>query len=327
MEKLHGIVTALVTPIDKQGNILSHSVEQLVERLIRAGIHGIYPLGSTGEMLLLSKEQRMRMAECVINCVRGRVPVYVHIAAPTTKETVFFARHAYDAGATGIAAVTPMYYKVSDAEMLTYYGEIARSIPEDFPLYLYNLPQSTGNDLKPRVCAQLAQRYPNIIGIKYSFADMERTREYLQIKNGGFSVLHGSDTLLDAALILGCDGVVSGLSNAFPLSFVKVYEAFARGDSQSVRAGMEDVVKIMKGDKYTNFTESEKRFFTPVYMQPTRKSPEVCYPTISSTEDTGTSISKQRFDHELYVIYNNSTTYDKELVSDAQYILETQLNI
>lgn len=244
MEKLHGIVTALVTPIDKQGNILSHSVEQLVERLIRAGIHGIYPLGSTGEMLLLSKEQRMRMAECVINCVQGRVPVYVHIAAPTTKETVFFARHAYDAGATGIAAVTPMYYKVSDAEMLTYYGEIARSIPEDFPLYLYNLPQSTGNDLKPRVCAQLAQRYPNIIGIKYSFADMERTREYLQIKNGGFSVLHGSDTLLDAALILGCDGVVSGLSNAFPLSFVKVYEAFARGDSQSVRAGMEDVVKI-----------------------------------------------------------------------------------
>ncbi len=91
MEKLYGIVTALVTPIDKQGNILAHSVEQLVERLIQVGIHGIYPLGSTGEMLLLSEEQRMRMAECVICCAQGRVPVYVHVAAPTTRETVSLA--------------------------------------------------------------------------------------------------------------------------------------------------------------------------------------------------------------------------------------------
>ncbi|MGP1608627.1 MAG: hypothetical protein ACTTGJ_02130 [Clostridium sp.] len=81
---------------------------------------------------------------------------------------------------------------------------------------------------------------------------------------------------------------------------------------------LEDVAQIMKGDAYTDFTEDEKKFFTPVYMQPSRKSPEVSYPTISSTEDTGTSITKQRFDHELYVIYNNSTSYDKELVPDVQ---------
>ena len=244
MEKLYGIVTALVTPIDKQGNILAHSVEQLVERLIQVGIHGIYPLGSTGEMLLLSEEQRMRMAECVICCAQGRVPVYVHVAAPTTRETVSLARHARAAGATGIAAVTPMYYKVSDTEILEYYGEIARSVPEDFPIYLYNLPQSTGNDVSPSVCAQLARQYPNIIGIKYSFADMMRTRDYLQINN--FSVLQGSDSLLDAALALGCDGIVSGLSNAFPLPFIKVYEAFVRGDVQAVRAGMTDVLNVSR---------------------------------------------------------------------------------
>lgn len=244
MKKLHGIVTAMVTPIGKDRKILMPSVDALVEKLIRSGIHGLYPLGSTGEMLLLDSQERKSMAERVIETTAGRIPVFIHIAAPTTREAVELAKHASEAGADGIAAVTPMYYAVSDEEMVEYYDAIARNVPADFPVYLYNLPQSTINDLSVDVCSRLAQMHPNIIGIKYSYPDLLRTRKYLEVNNGTFSVLQGCDLLVDAALALGCDGIVSGLSNSFPEAFVQAYDAVRAGDEDAVRAAMKKVCSV-----------------------------------------------------------------------------------
>lgn len=244
MKKLHGIVTAMVTPIGKNGDILMPSVDALVEKLIQAGIHGLYPLGSTGEMLLLDQQKRKVMAERVVETAAGRVPVFIHIAAPTTQEAVALAHHAADIGADGIAAVTPMYYTVSDEEMTEYYAAIARSVPEDFPIYLYNLPQSTVNDLSVDVCSHLARAHSNIIGIKYSYPDLLRTRKYIEVNGGNFSVLQGCDLLVDAALVLGCDGIVSGLSNSFPEVFVQAYDAVCAGDENAVRAAMKKVCSV-----------------------------------------------------------------------------------
>lgn len=224
----------MVTPWNSSRGILLNSVDRLVEHLISSGVHGLFPLGSTGEMFLLSQQERMKMAERVIETNSGRLPVFVQVAAPTTNESVLLARHAHDAGADGIAAVTPAYYRVSDEEMYDYYSTIAQSVPKDFPVYLYNLPQSTTNDLSVSVCQQLAAKHPNIIGIKYSFSDMERTRAYLAVRDGNFSVLQGCDLLANIALVLGCDGVVSGLSNVFPEPFVELYNALIRLDAESV---------------------------------------------------------------------------------------------
>ena len=244
MKYLYGVVTALVTPTDNKNNINYEVLGKLVNHLVANGVDGLYPLGSTGEMLYLSLEERKKIAEYVVESAGRRVPVFIHVAANNTKDTITLAQHARDSGADGIAAVTPYYYHLSDIELFDYYSSISKCVPEEFPVYLYNLPQNTCNDISFPLCEKLAKECPNIVGIKYSFPDMVRTQQYVTINDGVFSVLHGTDTLLDLVLTAGCKGVVSGLSNAFPREFANAYEAFERKDYDSLQDAMGTIQKI-----------------------------------------------------------------------------------
>lgn len=235
MKKLYGVTTAMVTPFDDQGKVDLGKVAELTEFLVGKGVHCLYPLGTTGEMLRLTEEERKAVAERVVRTAAGRVTVYIHAGAATQEETKDLARHAHEIGADGIGVVTPVFFGANDRELETYFVDVASSVPDDFPVYLYNIPQCAANDLKTDTAQRIADRCRNVVGIKYSYPDFLRTNEYIGIRAGDFSVMQGADRLFLAALALGCDGVVSGVSCVFPEPFVAVYNAYLEGDLDKAR--------------------------------------------------------------------------------------------
>lgn len=235
MKRLYGLTTAMITPIDEQDHVDLNAVKDLTDFLISKGVHCLYPCGTTGEMYLLSTAERKKIAETVVKQAKGRVTVFIHVGAMTQKETLELAGHAHEIGADGIGVVTPAFFPVTDREMEEYFVAIAKSLPDDFPIYLYNIPQDAVNDLKPAVIEKIVARCRNVIGIKYSFADFLRVKDYLNINNGHFSVVVGTDRLFHAALTMGCDGTVSGVGCVCPEPFIEIYKAYLHKDEMKAR--------------------------------------------------------------------------------------------
>lgn len=230
MKKLYGVITAMTTPFDENDRVDTKSLEEMTDFLIDKGVNCLYPAGTTGEMYLLSEQERKLIAETVLKKAAGRVTVYIHVGAMTLSETIRLAKHAHEIGCDGIGVVTPSYFGVNDKAMVRYYKEISESVPDDFPIYLYSIPQCASNDLTPAVVQEIVSECKNIVGIKYSYADMLRVKDYLNINNGDFSVVFGADRLFLPALVMGCDGTVSGCSGPMPEHFVAVYKAYKEGN-------------------------------------------------------------------------------------------------
>ncbi len=236
MKKLNGIVAAMVTPFDAEDRVDLGALRTLTDFLLKAGVRGLYPTGTTGEMYLLSVDERQRIAETVVEQNAGQATVYIQIGAMTLRDSVALAQHAHAAAADGIGVVTPSFFSVTDREMEEYFVEIAQSVPGDYPVYLYNIPQLSGNDLKPATIEAVVARCPNVVGIKYSGFDFLRVNDYLKINGGRFSVLIGADRLTLAGAALGCDGIVSGTCNVVPELYVSLWKAALEGKVDEARA-------------------------------------------------------------------------------------------
>lgn len=234
MKKLYGITVAMVTPMTADEKPDLAATADLTEKLIARGVHCLYPCGTTGEMLKLTLEERKAVAETVIKTAAGRVNVFIHVGAGNAKDTLELAKHARANGADGVGVVSPQFFGCTKSEMITYYDDIASDLPDDFPIYMYCIPQCAANDISPEVAKELYERHPNIVGMKYSYLDMDRTVAYIETAPD-FSVLHGCDRLLTSMLILGCDGTVSGVASVVPEPFVKVYEAYMKGDLETAQ--------------------------------------------------------------------------------------------
>jgi len=235
MKRLYGVTTAMVTPFDKDGQVNLQKVAQLAEFLISKGVHCLFPLGTTGEMIRLSVAERKSIAETVVKTAAGRVTVYIHAGTTTLEDTIALAKHAHEIGADGVGVVTPIFLGANDRELEEYFVAVASRIPRDFPMYLYNIPQCAANDLKTEVAQRVADRCENVVGVKYSYPDMLRTNEYLAVNDGRFSVMQGADRLFLPALAMGCDGVISGVSCVYPEPFVAVYKAYRENDLDKAR--------------------------------------------------------------------------------------------
>jgi 4-hydroxy-tetrahydrodipicolinate synthase len=226
MLRLKGIIVPIVTPFDEQGRVDEEALGNLCNFLIEKGVHALYPCGTTGEAPLLTAQERKVVAKRVVDVTRGRVPVFIHVGSCITSEAVELAQHAVEIGADGIAAVTPYYFRLSQEALIDYFETIVQAIPVDYPLYLYNIPGCTGNDLLPDSVQILADKYPNILGIKNSMPDLIRDQEYLECRDD-FSVVLGNDHLIASGVYVGCDGAVSGNAQVAPELFVELYEALA----------------------------------------------------------------------------------------------------
>lgn len=244
MKKLFGITPAMTTPFTDNDGIDLDSIAAQTEMLVQKGVNCLYPSGTTGEMLRLSVDERKQVMETVVKTAAGRLPVFIHCGAMAENDVITLARHAEKIGADGIGVVTPQFFGLNPREMEEFYVRIAASVAPDFPVYLYNIPQCAANDILPEVAQRIADRAKNVIGIKYSFSDINRTIDYLKINDWTFSVMHGNDRVYLGFRALGCTGTVSGISGVFPEPFVEVQRAIDAGDWEKAKVWQRQGARI-----------------------------------------------------------------------------------
>ncbi len=232
--KLKGIIVPLLTPFDSAGAVDAAVVRQLVNFLIERGIHGLFPGGTTGEGPLLTLDERRKLAEIILRETAGRVPVIIQVGALTTRDTIALAQHAQAAGANAAAVVTPYYYRLADEALFQYFQQVAAAVP-DFPIYLYNIPQLTGNNISSELVTRLVECCPNIIGMKDSSGSLATLTACLPLRAGHFNAVNGSDGLILAAIAMGVEACVSGNANVFPELLVALYHAATSGDLVQAR--------------------------------------------------------------------------------------------
>jgi len=243
--KLEGVFAAMVTPFSDDGSRISvERLEGYVEFLISRKVSGLFALGTTGEWPLLSVEERRLACETLVRSVGGRVPLIVHCGANSTEVASELARHARGLGVAAISIIAPGFYPHDDDALVDHFTAVARSAP-DTPVFLYNIPSLTLNDITPETALRAASLNPNIIGIKYSGDDTVRFHSYRRRLGPDFSLFCGNDSMASAWLGEGADGLVSGNASAFPEMLVRLYAAFRRGDGAAGLEGQAELDEII----------------------------------------------------------------------------------
>src|SRR3954470_22129110 len=220
MADFHGVFPYLVSPIDASGQIRTEVLCRLCDDLIKAGVHGLTPLGSTGEFAYLDREQRATVVRTTIEAANGRVPVVAGVASTSTTDAVAQARAYQALGANGILAILEAYFPLKDAQIETYFRAIADAV--DIPVVLYTNPNFQRSDLTLEVIARLAQ-HPRIRYIKDASTN---TGRLLSIMNRcpQLKVFSASAHIPAAVMLIGGVGWMAGPACAIPRQSVKLYE-------------------------------------------------------------------------------------------------------
>jgi dihydrodipicolinate synthase/N-acetylneuraminate lyase len=237
---LRGIIPPMVTPLLSGDRLDKVAAVRQAERMIAAGVSGLFLLGTTGEAPGLSYRLREELVELICCQVRGRVPVLVSITDTAMAESMRTARHAAEHGASALVVAPPYYYATSQQELL---GYMRRLIPElPLPVYLYNIPSHTQTPFAPETVRALAG-LPNVFGVKDSSGDGANLRALVSIlaDRPDFAVLCGPEEMLAEAIQFGVHGGIAGGSNLSPRFYVELYRAAAAGDLEKV-ARMQAVV-------------------------------------------------------------------------------------
>jgi dihydrodipicolinate synthase/N-acetylneuraminate lyase len=208
---LRGALAAAVTPL-RDGSFDAAAAEPYLDFLAGHGLDGVLVLGTTGEGMLFSPDERRDVASAFVEAGRGRLQVAVHCGAQTTRDTVALAEHAAAAGADAVAVIAPPYFPLDDDELLAHFEAAARACAP-LPFYLYEFEARSGYPIPLPVVARLRDRVPNLAGMKVSDSPWERLEPYLV---EGLDVFVGAEALLERALAAGAAGAVSGLAASFP---------------------------------------------------------------------------------------------------------------
>jgi 4-hydroxy-tetrahydrodipicolinate synthase len=225
---LSGAYTALVTPFTSDGTSIDlQALESLVESQIQAGIAGIVPCGTTGEAPTLTEAELSVVIQKTVQVAKGRVPVLAGTGSFSTKKTVASSHAALEAGADGLMIVMPYYSKPSQAGLVEHICEIAAAVKA--PVVLYNIPGRTGVDLGAEATAAIAERAPNVIGIKDATGHVLRCQELVRSLGDRLSVLCGDDALTLPMMACGARGVISVASNLLPDKVSDVCRLLAAG--------------------------------------------------------------------------------------------------
>ncbi len=217
----HGVLPALVTPMAVDGSVDERELARLVEHLIAAGVHGLVPLGSTGEYYALTNAERERVLRVVLEAAAGRVPVVAGSNAGSTADVVSHARLAETLGCAGVLLPAPYYSRPAPDELFAHFRTVSDAI--GIPIMVYNYPGRTGVDMLPEWVAELS-RLKNVRYIKDSTGDMTRISSLKRLCGDQLGVFCGCDTLAFESFAVGACGWVSGVPNFTPRSFVKLYQ-------------------------------------------------------------------------------------------------------
>jgi 4-hydroxy-tetrahydrodipicolinate synthase len=244
MFHLHGIVPPLVTPLHADETVDEAGLERQLGRMLDAGVHGIYFLGSTGEQPALRDAEKVRAIRAAKRGTAGRVPLIVGTMASSTARAIDNIRAAEEAGADAVAVTPPHYYSSSGpAEQIAHYRACAAATR--LPVIIYNIPSTTKVMLAPDTMARIAE-IDNVVGLKDSSGEFPHFLRVLSLLRGkeGFGCLVGSPALAGAALLYGADGAVPGVANVDPRPMLAVYAAGKAGDTAALQS-LQDRVHLL----------------------------------------------------------------------------------
>jgi 4-hydroxy-tetrahydrodipicolinate synthase len=222
----HGVFPYLVSPVDTSGEIKTDVLARLCDDLINAGVHGLTPLGSTGEFAYLSWPQRRRIVEIVLDSARGRVPVIAGVASTTIADAVSQAREFEHLGCSGILAILEAYFPLSDEGVFAYFRAIAEAV--SIPLVLYTNPNFQRSDLSLPVIDRLS-RIANIGYIKDASSNTGRLLSIINRTEGRMKVFSASAHIPACVMLIGGVGWMAGPACIAPRQSVELYELCRRG--------------------------------------------------------------------------------------------------
>ncbi len=213
LRPLTGAITALVTPFDTKQQVAYDDLKKLVDHQIKSGIHGLVPVGTTGESPTLSHDEHMEVIRAVITAARGRVPVIAGTGSNSTQEAVELTANAHAAGADAMLVVAPYYNKPSQEGLFRHFGAIAEAT--DRPIVLYSIPGRCGIEISVPVIERLRSKYPNVRYIKEAGGSVDRVDQIKQALGKDITVLSGDDSLTLPFMSVGAEGVISVASNLY----------------------------------------------------------------------------------------------------------------
>jgi 4-hydroxy-tetrahydrodipicolinate synthase len=226
MADFHGVFPYLVSPVDASGHIRTEVLGRLCDDLIKSGVHGLTPLGSTGEFAYLNTTQRAAVVQATIEAAKGRVPVVAGVASTSTADAVAQAKAYQKLGADGILAILEAYFPLNDAQIESYFRAIADAV--DIPVVIYTNPQFQRSDLTLDVIARLAA-HPRIGYIKDASTNTGRLLSIMNRCGDSIRVFSASAHIPAAVMLIGGVGWMAGPACIIPRQSVELYNLCRRG--------------------------------------------------------------------------------------------------
>ena len=243
MDKLHGVITSLLTPFTEGDRLDEETLAQELEYQIQQGVHGICVLGGTGESLSLSQDERDRAIEVTTSVVAGRVPVVVGCFVPQEEQIVAAAHRSQELGADALMLTPPPFYNATASQFQRLLERLSERC--SMPLVVYNAPRRAGVKLIAQEICQLVHGSSSVIGVKDAAADMP---DFIRIASGldpRCALLQGLDDVFLPSLAAGADGGILALASVFPHRFVSIYDDWKAGAIERAVARQLELVPLM----------------------------------------------------------------------------------
>jgi len=245
MPLYQGVVPPVVTPLTESFEVDYASLTRTIDHLIEGGVHGLFVLGSTSEVVFHDAETRRRIIEHTVKQVNGRLPVFAGVIDPATDRVIQHARVAQSAGAQAVVVTAPFYTRTNQAETIDHFRYVREAL--DIPVIAYDIPVCVNLKLERATTVTLA-REGTIAGLKDSSGDDGNLRYVLADMTGhpDFFAMTGSEIVVDGVLAMGAHGVVPGLANVDPAGYVKLYNLCRTGDFAAARREQERLCRLFE---------------------------------------------------------------------------------
>jgi 4-hydroxy-tetrahydrodipicolinate synthase len=231
--KFIGTGVALVTPFTNNGDVDVKALGKLVQHIVKGGCDYLVVLGTTGEGVTLSGDEKSLVVKTVLSTNKGRLPVVLGMGGNNTQQLVDEIKSTDFKGIDAILSVSPSYNKPSQAGIIAHYKAIDKVC--QVPIILYNVPSRTGSNMLPSTVLEIAKQCKSVIGIKEASGNVEQAMSILEHKSKDFLVISGDDGITLPLVAAGAAGVISVVANAYPKKFSQMVKAVLKGDNKAAQ--------------------------------------------------------------------------------------------